>query len=325
MPADDHDGDDAMARPTKHPDEKRLASIRADLTQAEKIFVQEQAAVAGMSEAEYTRPRHIFERQANDNQPAAACLRDEQRLKDKAIGRKQRASKQRHQEARKGIAIEHKQRLATVRLDTRRGITIARQKVQDQFQPARLAQQRRHEVELTQFKDREENFLGRMTNRLDAIPFKELVQGKAKLSALTEGFKSLASAGARLEQLKRRHRHEERQILIKQRAGEAVEIRRHRVEEKEAKQTANELFKVKRAELQLNVRMDGAAIRAAWRERRSDRATAWDTYGRENPKQSAKEPATLSEEMRKASLQDMLDEMRSRKRPKEKEKDRDRD
>jgi hypothetical protein len=46
-----------MARPNKLPDEKRLASIRADLTVAEKIFVQEQAAKAGMSEAEYTRRR----------------------------------------------------------------------------------------------------------------------------------------------------------------------------------------------------------------------------------------------------------------------------
>jgi len=46
-----------MARPRKQPDEKRTASVRADLTVAEKLHVQEQAARAGMSAAEYTRRR----------------------------------------------------------------------------------------------------------------------------------------------------------------------------------------------------------------------------------------------------------------------------
>lgn len=46
-----------MARPKKQPDEQRLSSVRADLTLAEKAFVQEQAATAGLSEAEYTRRR----------------------------------------------------------------------------------------------------------------------------------------------------------------------------------------------------------------------------------------------------------------------------
>lgn len=46
-----------MARPKKHPLERRLASVRSDLTLAEKRYVQEQAAKAGLSEAEYTRRR----------------------------------------------------------------------------------------------------------------------------------------------------------------------------------------------------------------------------------------------------------------------------
>lgn len=46
-----------MARPKKHPDERRSASVRSDLTLAEKCYVQEQAAKAGLSEAEYTRQR----------------------------------------------------------------------------------------------------------------------------------------------------------------------------------------------------------------------------------------------------------------------------
>lgn len=46
-----------MARPRKEEHERRTASVRADLTEAEKVFVQEQAARAGLSEAEYTRRR----------------------------------------------------------------------------------------------------------------------------------------------------------------------------------------------------------------------------------------------------------------------------
>ena len=46
-----------MARPRKQPHEQRSASIRVSLTDAEKLFVQEQADAAGLSEAEYTRRR----------------------------------------------------------------------------------------------------------------------------------------------------------------------------------------------------------------------------------------------------------------------------
>jgi hypothetical protein len=46
-----------MARPRKQPSEHRSASVRTDLTLAEKVYVQEQATEAGLSEAEYTRRR----------------------------------------------------------------------------------------------------------------------------------------------------------------------------------------------------------------------------------------------------------------------------
>jgi hypothetical protein len=46
-----------MARPRKQASERRTASVRTDLTLAEKIYVQQQASEAGLSEAEYTRRR----------------------------------------------------------------------------------------------------------------------------------------------------------------------------------------------------------------------------------------------------------------------------
>lgn len=44
-----------MGRPRKQDEERRTAAIRADLTLAEKLYVQSQAAAAGISEAEYVR------------------------------------------------------------------------------------------------------------------------------------------------------------------------------------------------------------------------------------------------------------------------------
>jgi hypothetical protein len=48
-----------MARPKKQPHERRTASVRSDLTLAEKCYVQAQAALAGVSEAEYVRRRAL--------------------------------------------------------------------------------------------------------------------------------------------------------------------------------------------------------------------------------------------------------------------------
>jgi hypothetical protein len=47
----------AMARPRKQEFERRSATVRADVTIAEKAFVQEQVMLAGLTEAEYVRRR----------------------------------------------------------------------------------------------------------------------------------------------------------------------------------------------------------------------------------------------------------------------------
>jgi AMMECR1 domain-containing protein len=46
-----------MARPRRKDNEQSTASVRAGLTDAEKVYLQDQAAKAGLSEAEYTRRR----------------------------------------------------------------------------------------------------------------------------------------------------------------------------------------------------------------------------------------------------------------------------
>ena len=46
-----------MARPKKDPDDQRSESVRSTLTVSEKLHVQTQAKLAGLSEAEYARRR----------------------------------------------------------------------------------------------------------------------------------------------------------------------------------------------------------------------------------------------------------------------------
>jgi hypothetical protein len=64
-----------MGRPRKQDDERRIASVRCDLTLAEKSYVQEQAAAAGLSEAEYLRRRALgFAVPARAEQQTKAAL-----------------------------------------------------------------------------------------------------------------------------------------------------------------------------------------------------------------------------------------------------------
>lgn len=70
-----------MARPKKQPDERRTASIRADLTMAEKVYIQEQASRAGMTEAEYTRRRLLGQPvQASPRRADASMLAELNRI-----------------------------------------------------------------------------------------------------------------------------------------------------------------------------------------------------------------------------------------------------
>lgn len=66
----------AAGRPLKQPHERRIASIRADLTIAEKEHVRLLAAKAGLTEAELTR-RAVLGlkiRAANSNRRSGAAL-----------------------------------------------------------------------------------------------------------------------------------------------------------------------------------------------------------------------------------------------------------
>jgi hypothetical protein len=245
------------------------------------------------------RPRHIVEREAsNDNTPSASRLRSEERRKDAAISRKQQLNRTRQKEATQKLTVDHGQRVATIRLDARRDIAGARERVQKQFHPARLAQQRRQQTEVQQFNEREQSFLGRMTNRLKSVSLKDIVSGATRQKALTDGFRVLSSAGARQEQLKKRHDRERRQVLSQQRAAEAVQVRRIRLDEMERRRQAAELFKNSRAELQLGQGMDNAAVRAARKQRRADRNRTWENFERENPTRTPAVPTRLTEESR---------------------------
>jgi hypothetical protein len=245
------------------------------------------------------RPRHIFEREAaGDKSLAATHLRADQRQKDQALGRKHRSHDARQKQARETLVVDHRQRLASIRADAKRAIAVARQQVQERFKPAMLAQLRRQEVELEQFRGREQTFLGRMANCFKSVSLMAMVKGEGRQAAISDGFRNLASAGARLEYLKKRHGREQQKTVRQQRAAEVVEVRRIRLEEKDRRRQENASFTKTRAEMILNQQQDKAAVRTAWKERRADRDATWDRFTRERPPRPPTERVQLTEESR---------------------------
>ncbi len=63
-----------MARPRKDPGEQRSETVKTAVTVAEKLFVQDQAQTAGLSESEYVRRRVLGYRVPPSRSPDVAAL-----------------------------------------------------------------------------------------------------------------------------------------------------------------------------------------------------------------------------------------------------------
>ena len=80
-----------MGRPRKHEHERRTSSTRTDLTEAEKVCLQNNVAASGLrSEAEFVRKRILFERivapTTQSADPALISLVNQTNLELRACG-----------------------------------------------------------------------------------------------------------------------------------------------------------------------------------------------------------------------------------------------
>lgn len=230
------------------------------------------------------KPRHIYELEAtNDNRPGADRIREAERARDLEVRRREIAQEARHRTEWRDLEEEHRRQKAKILEDSKHQETIARDRAADSFRDAWRELHHEQEADRAAFTEREGSLAGRAANALKSVDWRELLKTGRRGSAIMDAFGLLASGGRRTEALRRAQQRqtlelEKAQREAEQRAAEDVRTRRTA-----AMQRLRDLLTVRRAELEIKQKMEQAAIRAAWQERRKQRREAWARFEREAP------------------------------------------
>lgn len=248
-----------------------------------KVLCEERAVNnAARQRGEYTRgeknrPRHVVELEsANDNHPRKADIRREQRAKDVEASRRDRETKKQQKQALAALEKQHRQKLKDIRSAARSDVQRAKSAVRDQFRPQWKDLLRSHDADMRAFEKREESFIGRVKNALKSIDFAALVRAGERRKAISDAFSAFASAGARLEGIRRQQEKESRKLAAQQNKSErsaAAPINKQRDAAIDRERTA---YTEERTSLQLTHDLESAAQRATWTTRRKDRNAAYE-------------------------------------------------
>lgn len=240
----------------------------------------EQRAInnAARDRGEYVRgekdvPRHIYElHAANQNRPDQAEHHRKQRSKDQAVGKRQRATRDRQARAWADLIESHKKRrsaiLAQQKSDTLRAVEKIRQDYRrERWAPLHLE----HRAETRAFERDEASFLGRMKNRLRAADFRALMRRDDRVGAIGRAFNALSSSGARRVWLEREQERREAALVAEQRGAERQAAREVRAKTRARLAEARHAFLAERASLVLTASLEAAKMRAEWNQRAEDR------------------------------------------------------
>jgi len=126
-----------------------------------------------------------------------------------------------------------------------------------------------------------------MKNRANSIDLKAIVKGDEKGRALGEAFGALASAGSRLEMLKKQQTRRETALLAEQRKEEREAAAQVRVNAKAELARAGGQFQSERAALVLRQSMEQAKYRAEWKQRATQRLEQIERQTDPRPKRDA--------------------------------------
>lgn len=221
------------------------------------------------------RARGEFTRGAPEIPRARNAAKDNQDPKRTArladLLRRGREQAERHASAIRELEAAHKARLSEIKESARRGATMQRDAVREEFRPRWEYRYHEHNAERGAFRRDEETFQGRMRNRAKSIDFKGIFTAGGRKNAITESFCALGSEGARLEALKRKQETENRGLASEQRSAEDLAARSVRLERDRLRQDNRERFLSERSSLILTQDMERAALRADWRELGSQR------------------------------------------------------
>jgi len=251
---------------------------------------------AARARGEFTRAakepaRHIYELEQDATDTEAEKIKAEQRQKTAALAAKMRQKKQHRKQAWKALYRRQHDRRNAIRQELKRQKAILLEEVRRDFRPVWKALLHKQREETRSFREREETLIGQAENTLRSMNPKSIMQSGDRKAALKTAFKALASAGARLEALKREQEDTRRQLTAQQKQVEQEAIAALKAEQQQKMQEARRRFQIEREELIFTQRMETAALRAAWHQRRTDRRAVWSRYRQDRLLHEKKEQA----------------------------------
>lgn len=207
------------------------------------------------------------------------AIKESQKAKDRILVERGVMLARQHKEAWTTLSERLSQRRADIRSELRKGVQAARAEIGRAYHPLRLAQNERHSAGRSEFEAREERLIGKITNAMKAIDHVRRVRGEDDPSnAIAQGFKVLASAGARREALAAAQEKEKTDLNRQQTKDVQASKARLVVEARASRSQALSAHDADRMLLVQKHEAENDALRAAWRGRTQERASAWNAY-----------------------------------------------
>lgn len=222
----------------------------------------------------------LAKRERTEAPQRAQAVEDRQRELDQGLGKDTREMQTSHAQAWKKLSKDHAFRKAEINREADENNGHAARAIGKQFEPEWRALQAEQVDERAKFQEREETLKGKIVNARDAIGhiWKSRGEEEARRNLIGEGFKVLANAGARLDELKRAQASAQNALGRREKDSIAAAIAG--IEKgRQASISANlDLYRSEKAHLDFTQAGDRAANRAAWAQRDTDRTAAWRSF-----------------------------------------------
>lgn len=257
----------------------------------ERVLNNARRARGQYTRAAKEKPRHIHELEAsNDNHPDAQKVREVQRRKDRELRKSAIAQARRHQQERDDLYAQHGARKREIIEASRRQVTVAKQAAADGFSDAWRQLHHEQEAERTAFAIREGTHIGRATNALRQVDWAGLLRKERRGAELKKAFGLLSSSGARAEELRRAQQLQTLELERREKAAQREAAERVKRELAAQLQRQRIHFEISRKDAEFRHKLEDAALRTQWRERRKQRQKAWEVL-REKDRPQAYEPS----------------------------------
>jgi len=233
------------------------------------------------------KPRHIYEaeqraaRQAQEKPDGFEVIRAEQRAKDAALSERGRALQERHARQWDALRAAHKERRQEIRDSGRKAAGQAKKLVREAYRDRWRALYRAQRGELEAFHEREAGLLGKVQNALRAVDLSRHVTGVARGAVITEAFRYLSSAGARLQALKDAHEAARKDLGTRQDADIRKGLQKVREQRAALLSKNRQRLMAERGQLMLSQKAENAVLRGQWKARTEERRAAIEAFREE--------------------------------------------